>query len=400
MRDYPAEDNRSEITGDSLDNPSEKSTKKENKVEHLTSKEVENLGIALTTQTKSDSDLQVLYSPVEVGEDILNKKIFEDTKAILNEETENDNSQDFVGTNTEKTIAPTELIEETRRLLNEVTDTMEIENKQDDELSSKKSENVHNDKQETTEADLEGSKTIESFKIDLKKLQEVWSNLNELDDDIFDLDDVSNTTSSDKSEVDHIIASEEKNKEQQIGSISEVPSDSYLIDKITNSSPSFFYQDDALLATESDTATSDKPDKNINEEEIKVINDKIELENRKLITNEFGMTSDKVEYKEGDIKDLSSDNHTSEITKNDIRNAQKIWLTVDNPTVVTSPGFPRPYPTNTTTDWMISGDGMGIELNITNFAVNGHVGDYLLIKPGKNNSHLLLSTSIYITFKQ
>ncbi|CAH2057900.1 unnamed protein product, partial [Iphiclides podalirius] len=54
----------------------------------------------------------------------------------------------------------------------------------------------------------------------------------------------------------------------------------------------------------------------------------------------------------------------------------------DQPVVVTSPNYPNNYPTNNIVDWIFQGDGEGIELNITDFAVNGHLGDYLLVKPG------------------
>ncbi|KAJ8708507.1 hypothetical protein PYW07_010632 [Mythimna separata] len=59
-----------------------------------------------------------------------------------------------------------------------------------------------------------------------------------------------------------------------------------------------------------------------------------------------------------------------------------IILSVNESTVVTSPDFPKPYPTNNIVDWVFDGPGMGIEINITDFAVNGAFGDYLLVKPG------------------
>ncbi|KAJ8708860.1 hypothetical protein PYW08_010242 [Mythimna loreyi] len=59
-----------------------------------------------------------------------------------------------------------------------------------------------------------------------------------------------------------------------------------------------------------------------------------------------------------------------------------ITLSVDEPTVITSPDFPKPYPTNNIVDWVFDGPGLGIEMNITDFAVNGALGDYLLVKPG------------------
>lgn len=59
-----------------------------------------------------------------------------------------------------------------------------------------------------------------------------------------------------------------------------------------------------------------------------------------------------------------------------------ITLKVDEPTVVTSPNYPSPYPTNNIVDWILEGPGKGVELNITNFMLNGALGDYLIIKPG------------------
>lgn len=60
-----------------------------------------------------------------------------------------------------------------------------------------------------------------------------------------------------------------------------------------------------------------------------------------------------------------------------------IKLSLDEPVVITSPNYPRPYPTNNIIDWILEGtDGMGIEFNVTDFAVNGALGDYVLVKPG------------------
>lgn len=60
-----------------------------------------------------------------------------------------------------------------------------------------------------------------------------------------------------------------------------------------------------------------------------------------------------------------------------------ITLKLDEPTVINShETYPNFYPTNRVTDWILEGPGEGIELNITDFAVNGALGDFLLIKPG------------------
>ncbi|KPJ03909.1 Endoplasmic reticulum metallopeptidase 1 [Papilio xuthus] len=70
----------------------------------------------------------------------------------------------------------------------------------------------------------------------------------------------------------------------------------------------------------------------------------------------------------------------------------------EDPVVVTSPNYPNYYPTNNIIDWIFYGDGEGIEFNITDFAVNGHVGDYLLVKPGgvdsSHNNGLIFSYTL------
>lgn len=60
-------------------------------------------------------------------------------------------------------------------------------------------------------------------------------------------------------------------------------------------------------------------------------------------------------------------------------------LRVDEPQEITSPNYPGNYPTNNIVDWIFDGEGIGIEFNITDFAVNGVLGDYLLVKPGELN---------------
>lgn len=58
-------------------------------------------------------------------------------------------------------------------------------------------------------------------------------------------------------------------------------------------------------------------------------------------------------------------------------------LSADEPTVITSPDYPENYSPNNIIDWILEGPGTGIELNITDLALNSAMGDYLLVKPGK-----------------
>ncbi|CAG5006685.1 unnamed protein product [Parnassius apollo] len=81
----------------------------------------------------------------------------------------------------------------------------------------------------------------------------------------------------------------------------------------------------------------------------------------------------KVQHKEDfNVKSKDFDKHVA-----------PIHITIsEEPVIVTSPNYPSNYPTNNIIDWIFQGEGEGIELNITDFAVNGHLGDYLLVKPG------------------
>ncbi|XP_075986292.1 uncharacterized protein LOC142983257 isoform X2 [Anticarsia gemmatalis] len=59
-----------------------------------------------------------------------------------------------------------------------------------------------------------------------------------------------------------------------------------------------------------------------------------------------------------------------------------ITLSVDKPTVITSPNYPNAFPANTKVDWILEGPGTGIEFNVTHLALNGVRDSYLLVKPG------------------
>lgn len=77
-----------------------------------------------------------------------------------------------------------------------------------------------------------------------------------------------------------------------------------------------------------------------------------------------------------DIVNVSGENFDRDVTTYHHQLNYKEYLTI------TSPKYPDGYPPNTIVDWIFDGDGMGIELNITELNLNGLAGDFLLIKPG------------------
>ncbi|XP_059056070.1 putative uncharacterized protein DDB_G0287457 [Achroia grisella] len=62
-----------------------------------------------------------------------------------------------------------------------------------------------------------------------------------------------------------------------------------------------------------------------------------------------------------------------------------IKLSLDEPTEVTSPNYPEPYPTNNVVEWLFDGEGVGIELNITDFNLTSVLGHYMIVKPGSSD---------------
>ncbi|XP_063544642.1 FK506-binding protein 5-like isoform X2 [Cydia strobilella] len=73
-----------------------------------------------------------------------------------------------------------------------------------------------------------------------------------------------------------------------------------------------------------------------------------------------------------EVEALSDDHVVNEIT-----------LEYGETKVISSENYPAGYPTNRVVDWIITGKGQGIELNVTDLAVNSALGDYLMVKPGQ-----------------
>ncbi|XP_039750406.1 uncharacterized protein LOC120626772 isoform X2 [Pararge aegeria] len=407
IQDYQIEDNRSEL--EDFDNAGEenyldieRNTDDENKIDYLTTMGLEHLETIINKDAKSiifQNKMLVMPEKIEEGYSNLDRKIFEDTKTILNEDNGNDFAQDdLVELNTEKTSTFTEILEETARFLKEASDK-----NADEESFNYTNPSLHYDEEISKETEQEDSvdQAIGNFRAE--GFSEAMSKLSDIGDEIYELNEtykmlVNNITiSEDNKDIGDIKVDEKDKKEQEI-----------------NTSHPILYLDDALPATEPEITNPDRDETTpslITQETI--IPDKLydnQLVNRNLLMNKPDGSTAEHTLTTPTIEDLSSSNinnlmsnfpspnRITEITPNDIRTANNVWLTVDSPTVITSNNYPSPYPTNSVTDWMITGDGVGIELNITDLAVNGHVGDYVLFKPGgvdeSGSTGLLLSYTL------
>lgn len=185
------------------------------------------------------------------------------------------------------------------------------------------------------------------------------------------------------------------------------------IEDITTNKP-IMYENDALINDEQKADSADveefdvednseedveNTETNSDENDLDVNTRNSEEIESKEISGEDNATSERIQIRQKMVDDLTSselddlmkqfaifhsedlDVHSEDFSKNTA--PIHIKLSVDEPIVVTSPNYPDPYPTNNIIDWICEGEGMGIELNVTDFAVNGALGDYVLVKPGK-----------------
>ncbi|XP_047996691.1 protein PFC0760c-like [Leguminivora glycinivorella] len=117
------------------------------------------------------------------------------------------------------------------------------------------------------------------------------------------------------------------------------------------------YINDALL---SDDKNEEKPVKSVNVDE--------------LSDNQLVQLMKDFEVQHSDVFDVDalSDNHI----------VNELTLEYGETKVITSENYPAGYPTNRVVDWIVTAKGQGIELNVTDLAMNSALGDYLMVKPG------------------
>ncbi|XP_063370700.1 uncharacterized protein LOC134659013 isoform X2 [Cydia amplana] len=118
------------------------------------------------------------------------------------------------------------------------------------------------------------------------------------------------------------------------------------------------YINDALL---SDDQNDEKPKKAVNVDE--------------LSDDQLVKLMKDFEIQHSDVFDVEA------LSENHVYN--EITLEYGETKVITSENYPAGYPTSRVVDWIVTGKGQGIELNVTDLAVNSALGDYLMVKPGQ-----------------
>ncbi|CAH0715146.1 unnamed protein product, partial [Brenthis ino] len=414
FEEYQFEDNRSVVNEDTLDAKSTISDQSENDNHAFlktTSADFKSNTDAVTSQTNITTAINENHGVSSTEKDLQgttkiysDEDIIEETKAILNEDTGNDFAEIKSDTKIEENDEDLKKIfDETNKILdNDDTDSIDEEFK--DKNSNESFEYIDKGSPETAEDDTV-DKAFNDLMSDLDKLKETWNKLKDSDDVSeadFDIGLDSKTNKLLSLEDDDYEEINDNNLEKIFENNESDNDGSFDVDEndevIDNQSPEeselkqttiklnepILYLNDALSASE-----AENKEDNINEELLRTstTHEGKESETQETILNSTTAIDAKEELSSAEVDELMQDfteryQQKMQISLSDVKKATQIQLNVDTPVVITSPGFPEPYPTNQTTDWMFTGNGMGIELNITEFAVNGHVGDYLLVKPG------------------
>ncbi|XP_047519130.1 uncharacterized protein LOC125059025 isoform X2 [Pieris napi] len=411
--DYQIEDNRSEEDMKDVD--------KNMKLPSKYSERINDLAELLNKdQIKSTNEKDQLYN--DGFEDVIknyldntkqetsNKDILEETKSILKEDGDN-------------TIADIQLKNPKDNIENIVAETTKLLEETDNNFD----ENIKPTKQDSETTKTLPNTTNKSFddlKNDLSELDAIRSNLREDFDTELNADtNLGNDLSEEKADdqdyqeigdddLDRIFSEETEEK---------LYDDEPSRDDFPEQDKQIYYSNDALSALDStppETTTSEVTEREITDSSnvdsslsTQLNAATISYAETELITTQSVNPTKVPNFKENkseipEFNELDSDDQSKFNEKyqaeraahSEATNTVQIHLTVNDNTIVSSPNYPNLYPTNQITDYVITGEGQGIEMNITDFSVNSFVGDYVLIIPGeteeKGSDGILISYSL------
>ncbi|CAK1547575.1 unnamed protein product [Leptosia nina] len=327
--------------------------------------------------------------------------ILEETKSILRE----DNGNDF-----EKIQALNEgadiqnVVDETNKLLNETDDKFDENtlSTQSTESTTKVEENY--DSKE---------KAFNDLLTDLDNLHATWSKLSsDFNDKLNEETNLGYDDNYDKADDQDYEEISDDNLDRIFNDESEendYDGESYRDDSPAENKENqpIFYLNDALSASDStptDTSTT-ADSKTESTDSIDIVSDTTPIDTISM-TDTANTVSDEKESATPKLTKISKTETTKplpeldEIDSNEkaefyekytaerealspTNSTIRLHLSVNNTSILTSPNYPGFYPSNVIVDYIITGEGQGIEMNVTDFAVNGYIGDYVLIIPGQ-----------------
>ncbi|XP_061705037.1 uncharacterized protein LOC133516236 isoform X2 [Cydia pomonella] len=369
----------------------------------------------------SKNDNIVPLPPPESIEEI--NRIMEEAQAIIKQEEEKPNDfavDDEIPKENSKEL--NEIVKETNAILEE---SLRPNDFADDETKKKKNDFVaDNEKEDWDEMPNNSQDTFGK--------EEVISNVNQID--IPSKEEVNDDNSSVKTEDDDTVnkvyedlnkdldklfktldeLSKSDNQEDEKLKLADVDyavnSDETLDDKsdyenVFDSNLSDIFaqhseakEDDTLAKIEAEDSENDnnKQFKYVNEQKksVELVLEEVPYINDALLSDD---KNDEKLIKSVNVDELSDDQLVQlmknfEIQHSDVFDVEalsddhvvnEISLEYGETKVITSENYPAGYPTNRVVDWIVTGKGQGIELNVTDLAVNSALGDYVMVKPGQ-----------------
>ncbi|XP_050676007.1 uncharacterized protein LOC126972953 isoform X2 [Leptidea sinapis] len=361
IKNYQFEDNRSE------EEISEGFNKKDNENEDFQLLKGDD-DLAPPDDEKSLEDFMKDYISSQFPSE---NEILEETRSILNEDVNND-FKDIAILESNSSL-PSNIYGETTKILSETTNKFDDLNEPiTDKMDPKQFEEFMADLEELdsvrsklgdqVDKTLEETNDYTSDEFDYYKSNE-QNDYNMIEDDYEDMKELFPNKDTENKEL-----LKEEHKEN--GELVTV-----------------LYLNDALFANSNDVMSESATTDYVNENDTKISTPTTEATTEVKSVEPKGSLAmpDIDEMNDTDLDDFFAkyfEQRNADVTPT---NTIQISLNVNETTIVTSPNYPNNYPTGEITDYIITGDGVGIEMNVTDFSVNGFIGDYLLVLPGRTD---------------
>ncbi|XP_073961085.1 uncharacterized protein isoform X2 [Choristoneura fumiferana] len=341
-------------------------------------------------EISKDDDVVPLPIPPQYSDEV--KQIMEETKAILDEEEEkpNDFAEDDVKEDENIDDEIKNIFQETEKILEQTDNKFDEESDKSQQIDSPVKEeadfNIDDDAEKKIDENLNDNIVSE----DEDTVDKVYEDLNDDLSSLFETLDKLTKSVNEDDKVEQDLVDYAVNSDESLDEAADYENvlDSNLSDLFSEHSK----QLEEKVAEKSDindeddieTMPAEEPQEAINK--IESVNTSNENEGEKELIKSVSvddLTNDQLDQLMKDFEVQHSD--AFDAVPNVDHFVNKIKLQYGKTKVITSENYPAGYPTNRIVDWIITGEGVGIEFNVTDFAVNSALGDYLMVKPGQTD---------------
>lgn len=338
-------------------------------------------------EVSKDDDIVPLPMPPQSSDEV--KQIMEETKTIL--EGEEGNSNDFAEDEAKEDEniddAIKNIFEETEKILEETDNRFDEESDKSQQIDTPVKEEVDINTEDEVEKKIDENLSNTIVSEDEDTVDKVYEDLNDDLNSLFEtLDKLTKSVNEDdvveKDQVDYAV-----NSDESLDEVADYENifDSNLSDLFGEHSKQLEENNGEKTDNNNEddikTALPEEPSQTINEEEPVNSDDEEETETKPVKSMSIDeLTNDQFDQLMKDFEIQHSDAFDAVPNVDHIVN--EIKLEYGETKVITTENYPAGYPTNRIVDWIVTGEGVGIEFNVTDFAVNSALGDYLMVKPG------------------